>query len=577
MKVQYFSLGFSAYTYASVYNEQVHHNDYSGPSGNLYQAKNLDQHGIDAILNAHNEVRDEAAGGLLNGNKKAKSMVRLTWDEDLAASAQAYANQCNWAHSYPSGFHALPYSYSENMWTTSAFNVGDSTLAVDSWAAENVHYDHDNMSCADGQQCAHYTQIVSSATRRVGCAVSECSDVNNIGWGGGTLVVCQYYPPGNTGLNTPYEYSSDNSVGADCPNGMDGNYGNLCKTTGLKEKICTEDNRCVDSNATCNPVSKLAYTCDCSDDYSGKWCQTHSCGTVTIDEKSIGQASWVWENGQPVYFKEDEKSQALAYCDNMNENNPGSCFGITRRHYISWFFYYPLSARDPSNYVDHPGGQIIFRDCSGDYEMVEDDGSNDDSNSNDNSGDDNSNEVTDPPLNYDDLSLEMKMVGKDGKIRVGSSYGDNKSSKCLGLDPYVKNGTPKPWHYNSKIEIQDCIDNPDDLPYEADHQSWEYDEVEGTICTGYQTQNMVQKNFRYCILSNYKQGGNRPLKLYELAGGDAIRYGFTWDYVAGQIRGRESNPTEVIVWKESAGKSLWVKKMLTNSHFGAVDAEFASL
>lgn len=577
MKVQYFSLGFSAYTYASVYNEQVHHNDYSGPSGNLYQAKNLDQHGIDAILNAHNEVRDEAAGGLLNGNKKAKSMVRLTWDEDLAASAQAYANQCNWAHSYPSGFHALPYSYSENMWTTSAFNVGDSTLAVDSWAAENVHYDHDNMSCADGQQCAHYTQIVSSATRRIGCAVSECSDVNNIGWGGGTLVVCQYYPPGNTGLNTPYEYSSDNSVGADCPNGMDGNYGNLCKTTGLKEKICTEDNRCVDSNAMCNPISKLAYTCDCSDDYSGKWCQTHSCGTVTIDEKSIGQASWVWENGQPVYFKEDEKSQALAYCDNMNENNPGSCFGITRRHYISWFFYYPLSARDPSNYVDHPGGQIIFRDCSGDYEMVEDDGSNDDSNSNDNSGDDNSSEVTDPPLNYDDLSLEMKMVGKDGKIRVGSSYGDNKSSKCLGLDPYVKNGTPKPWHYNSKIEIQDCIDNPDDLPYEADHQSWEYDEVEGTICTGYQTQNMVQKNFRYCILSNYKQGGNRPLKLYELAGGDAIRYGFTWDYVAGQIRGRESNPTEVIVWKESAGKSLWVKKMLTNSHFGAVDAEFASL
>ena len=88
---------------------------------------------------------------------------------------------------------------------------------------------------------------------------------------------------------------------------------------------------------------------------------------------------------------------------------------------------------------------------------------------------------------------------------------------------------------------------------------------------------MVQKNFRYCILSNYKQGGNRPLKLMELAAGDPIRYGFTWDYVAGQIRGRESNPTEVIVWKESAGNSLWVKKMLTNSHFGAVDAEFASL
>ena len=573
MKFHYYSLGLPAAVFSAIYNDAVKDDDYNGPSGNLYQAKSLDQNSIDAILNAHNEVRDEAAGGLLNGNKKAKAMVRLTWDEDLAASAQQYANQCNWAHSYPSGFHALPYSYSENMWTTSAFNVGDSTLAVDSWAAEHVHYDHDNMSCADGQQCAHYTQIVSSATRRVGCAVSECNDVNNIGWGGGTLVVCQYYPPGNTGLDTPYEYSDDNTVGSDCPSGMDSNYGNLCKTTNLKEKICTEDNRCVDPNSTCNPVSKLSFTCDCSDDYTGKWCQSHTCGTVTIEEQSIGQASWVWENGQPVYFKEDEKAQALAYCDQMNENNPNSCFGITRRHYISWYFYYPLSARDPANYVEHPGGQIIFRDCSGDYEMVEDDPT-DNSNTNNNN---NNTPQTQPPPNYDDLTLEMKMVGNDGKIRVGSSYGTQKSTKCLGLDPFIKNGSPKPWHYNSGIIIEDCIDNSDNLPYEADHQAWEYNEVEGTICTGHQTQNMVQKNFRYCILSNYKQGGNRPLKLMELAAGDPIRYGFTWDYVAGQIRGRESNPTEVIVWKESAGNSLWVKKMLTNSHFGAVDAEFASL
>merc|ERR1712048_703628 len=110
----------------------------------------------------------------------------------------------------------------------------------------------------------------------------------------------------------------------------------------------------------------------------------------------------------------------------MNENNPNSCFGITRIFYIQWYFYYPLSARDPANFVEHPGGQIIFRDCSGDYEMVEDGGSdsfNDSNNNNNNSNDNTGNNTpnTQPPSNYDDLTLEQKMVGNDGKIRVGSA------------------------------------------------------------------------------------------------------------------------------------------------------------
>lgn len=569
MRLSYFSLSLAS-TKAAIFTEKIEDDNYLGAKGQLYRSKPLSESDRAAILQAHNEVRDEAANGLLNNNKKASKLYPLSWDSDLEESAQQYANQCNWAHSNPAGFRAVPWDYSENLWVTSAYGVDDMTLAIDSWAAENIYYNHNTNECEDGQQCGHYTQIVWEGTRRVGCAISECNNVNNIGWGGGTLVVCQYYPPGNNAIETPYSYAGNTAEpGASCPDGLDDTYDGLCAIKG--NPICKNDNRCMDPSATCRKEGDYGYSCDCTEKYFGRWCQKHTCGTVTIEDKAVGQQGWIWENNQPKYFQNYQEEEALAFCDQMNEDKPNSCAGVTRRKYISWYFWYPLAVRNEAHYETHIDGRIVYRDCSSD-----DDGSDDqDDNTVITTTIEPTTEEPVAPLNYDDITVEMKLVGSDGKIRLGADYDTDLNNKCLGIDPTIKNGQPKPWHYNSQIKIQDCIDL-ENLPYEGDHQSWIYDEIEGTICTGHRTANMVQKNFRYCILSNYKQGGNRPLKLEAVYPDDTLRYGVQFDYEAGQIVGRHANPKEVVVWKDS-GDTLWVKKMKTNSHFGSIDAKFESL
>jgi len=38
------------------------------------------------------------------------------------------------------------------------------------WADEEKCYDYDSNTCAEGHMCGHYTQIVWSTTRKLGCA-----------------------------------------------------------------------------------------------------------------------------------------------------------------------------------------------------------------------------------------------------------------------------------------------------------------------------------------------------------------------------------------------------------------------
>ncbi|KAI3872643.1 hypothetical protein MKX03_014987 [Papaver bracteatum] len=48
--------------------------------------------------------------------------------------------------------------------------------AVKAWVDEGQYYDHSTNSCAPGQECGHYTQIVSARTTSIGCAMLQCDD-----------------------------------------------------------------------------------------------------------------------------------------------------------------------------------------------------------------------------------------------------------------------------------------------------------------------------------------------------------------------------------------------------------------
>ncbi|XP_022762227.1 pathogenesis-related protein 1-like [Durio zibethinus] len=130
-------------------------------------------------LNAHNTARAAVGVG------------PMTWDNNVAAYAENYANQrigdCNLVHS--SG------PYGENL----AWSSGDlsGTDAVTMWVNEKADYDYNSNTCAPGKVCGHYTQVVWSKSVRLGCAKVRCNN-------GGTFIGCNYDPPGNFIGEKPY-------------------------------------------------------------------------------------------------------------------------------------------------------------------------------------------------------------------------------------------------------------------------------------------------------------------------------------------------------------------------------------
>ncbi|XP_043716056.1 pathogenesis-related protein 1A-like [Telopea speciosissima] len=130
-------------------------------------------------LSPHNAARSDVGVG------------SMTWDDTVAAYAQNYANQRagDCAHKHSGG------QYGENI----AWNSGDmsATDAVKLWVDEKAYYDYNSNSCAEGQQCDHYTQVVWRNSVKLGCGRVTCNS-------GGTFITCNYDPPGNYVGERPY-------------------------------------------------------------------------------------------------------------------------------------------------------------------------------------------------------------------------------------------------------------------------------------------------------------------------------------------------------------------------------------
>ncbi|KDQ16646.1 hypothetical protein BOTBODRAFT_236799 [Botryobasidium botryosum FD-172 SS1] len=106
----------------------------------------------------------------------------LTWSNSLAASAQAWANRCQFQHSGTQGV-------GENL----AAGTGNFTPAgaIKAWTDEASQYNPTN------PVPSHFTQVVWKSTTQVGCAVASCSGIFDPKYGKANYYVCQYSPPGN--------------------------------------------------------------------------------------------------------------------------------------------------------------------------------------------------------------------------------------------------------------------------------------------------------------------------------------------------------------------------------------------
>lgn len=77
----------------------------------------------------------------------------------------------------------------ENIFWTSSESLDDPSYPVNAWFQEIDVCDPNIInSFGGGIEAAHFTQLVWAETVFVGCGISS---------GGGTFVVCNYYPGGN--------------------------------------------------------------------------------------------------------------------------------------------------------------------------------------------------------------------------------------------------------------------------------------------------------------------------------------------------------------------------------------------
>jgi uncharacterized protein YkwD len=131
-------------------------------------------------LDAHNSARSEVGSSA------------LVWDAELAANAQAYAEELI---SVGSLVHSGTQGEGENLYM--GYDGTPLTSASNMWIDEKSSYSGEAITESNYQGFGHYTQIVWSSTTHVG--LGSATDAN-----GATYVVARYSPPGNMLGETAY-------------------------------------------------------------------------------------------------------------------------------------------------------------------------------------------------------------------------------------------------------------------------------------------------------------------------------------------------------------------------------------
>jgi len=165
----------------------------------------------DPIFVAGFGAEPAALSGITAGHNSVRAGVGvapLFWDEKLAASAQAWANQCvdvvppnGLIDHNPNRSVGFPFYVGENIFASGG--TATALQAVQNWAAEAANYDYATNTC--NGVCGHYTQVVWRSSMRLGCAISFCANLQF-----SSSIVCDYGPGGNTG-GPPYR-ASDRGV-----------------------------------------------------------------------------------------------------------------------------------------------------------------------------------------------------------------------------------------------------------------------------------------------------------------------------------------------------------------------------
>lgn len=155
----------------------------------------------DIILKEHNRLRQTVATGRYPGQPGAENMREIVWDNELAARAQQWAENCQFRHDPQRTINR--FTMGQNLaiiWSTAPLEPDDGDFAsrIQSWFNEVQKYSFgDPWSLKTG----HYSQLVWGETSLVGCGFAEYKDTSKYN----KLYVCNYGPGGNVVGYKPYE------------------------------------------------------------------------------------------------------------------------------------------------------------------------------------------------------------------------------------------------------------------------------------------------------------------------------------------------------------------------------------
>ncbi|KAH8349131.1 hypothetical protein KR084_006888 [Drosophila pseudotakahashii] len=153
------------------------------------------------ILQEHNRLRQLVATGRYPGQPGAENMREIVWDDELAARAQKWADNCQFRHDPHRTINR--FTMGQNLaiiWSTAPLDAddGDFPSRIQSWFNEVQKY---SFGDAWSPKTGHYSQLVWGETSLVGCGYAEYKDSSKYN----KLYVCNYGPGGNVVGYNPYE------------------------------------------------------------------------------------------------------------------------------------------------------------------------------------------------------------------------------------------------------------------------------------------------------------------------------------------------------------------------------------
>jgi len=152
----------------------------------------------EGIVKLHDELRASVTPG------PPIDMEKMLWNDALATAAQGYAEECTWGHGQPKWIGDLEIDGSplseetvgQNMFR-GANDRFDWKNATNLWFNERVDYHYATTTCNKGKECGHYTQLVWSTSKHIGCGWHKCPHKD--------FIICNYFPPGNWKGEKPYK------------------------------------------------------------------------------------------------------------------------------------------------------------------------------------------------------------------------------------------------------------------------------------------------------------------------------------------------------------------------------------